>query len=92
MTYYTHHGISEDHIKSVNVCDSSCCSYMEEHGFENTHHCQEDCSAADPTTTAATTTTTATTTDQTGPDADVPTCDNYSRYWHPEKGMTSMTW
>ena len=59
-SFFTKHNVPPEMIKIVNVCDSNCCSYMEEHGITHTEHCQEDCSAADATTTA-TAATTATT-------------------------------
>ena len=70
---------------------------MEEHGFENTHHCQEDCSAADATTTtsssiAATATAAVTTTVQTVPDSDVIECEKASRYYHPPVDMSRPYW
>jgi hypothetical protein len=98
-SYFTKHNIPPEIIKIVNVCDSNCCSYMEEHGITHTHHCQEDCSAADATTTTATssstaaaTTTTVTTTDQTAPDSDVIECEKASRYYHPPVDMSRPYW
>ncbi len=95
--FYKKSGVLHDHIMSVNVCDSNCCSYMEEHDIKNAHHCQEDCSAADAATTtssstAATTTTAVTTTDQTVPDSDVIECEKASRYYHPPVDMSRPYW
>ena len=82
-SFFTKHNIPPDIIKIVNVCDSNCCSYMEEQGITQTHHCQEDCSAVDATTTAATTTAaTTTTTDATAPSLE---CEKAAeKGYHPD--------
>ena len=77
-SFFTKHNIPPEIIKIVNVCDSNCCSYMEEQGITQTHHCQEDCSAAE--------------TDQTAPDSDVIECEKASRYYHPPVDMSRPYW
>ena len=84
-SYFIKHNIPPEMIKIVNVCDSNCCSYMEEHGITHTHHCQEDCSAADATTAATTSSSTAattTTTDATAPSLE---CEKAAeKGYHPD--------